>query len=759
MRKYLVLTILAIMPYVADAQATASNRAISKEQVIAQMNYCINSITNITNHNSISLLEHETDQLVNNLTMEQVVGLYEVQSFRGTLIEKIGKLQINEEEKELMKRIQEMERKNLLYQSISNSLNPTLLLTGGGNNRKQLAFMAFITMARTTVEYKSASNEADIKELEAMWKYRKNEITEFTDLRKEALELVYKLFQKYNLNESDRLTEATATLFSQIIAETDPHARIRKLLDNRSTFQSMADYYYHLGMAYIDADNYSEGENYLDKYISLYSKAPIFRHDEKTGCVALTKLAIDKDLTSKDIINLTTSAIENLPNNGPAIIQSVLVLYDADEKEMAFNLLRSGIDNDLVSDKDALVMLATKLIPDIRKFPSSMEQITAAIKHCEGLSINSYLPFIINSGQTDYLEKLTDVVSINNDGEIVVGKNYKADISSIIIQKERHKDNSVVIQPCGISYSNAIPEKEINRKLKFLKSADPDLIHIFFENVSGDNMYRVKSNLDYQRILKGDYKGMNNMTGCSWKIQRQRKKLVKYLRGKINESDGCLRISFKEDKKKGKKSLDIPYADCLVSTETTSFIDYTNYNSEDTSSGNGLCRIKTRKNVFKVFPPLKNYPKEIIRVILQGVDTTQLCFTCDKEYSLYSFSINNQEYFTTPYKAFTKRPESIHPQKEGWFKRLFHKRAKVKEQANKTLTTDNPDDNKGKKQFSETFIGGVLSIFFKIDTIAVSTTNDAEKVADERQPQTKNNDSNNKNWAQRIWKSVQFWKK
>lgn len=720
------------MPYVAGAQAAASNRTISKEQVIAQMNYCINSITNITNHNSISLLEHETDQLVNNLTMEQVVGLYEVQSFRGTMIEKIGALQINEEEKELMKRIQEMERKNLLYQSISNSLNPTLLLTGGGNNPKQLAFMAFITMARTAVEYKSTSNEADIKELETMWKYRKTEITAFTDLRKEALELVYKLFQKYNLNESDRLTEATATLFSQIIAETDPHTRIRKLLDNRSTFQSVADYYYHLGMAYIDADNYSEGESYLDKYISLYSKAPIFRHDEKTGCVALTKLAIDKDLTSKDIINLTTSAIENLPNNGPAIIQSVLALYDADEKEMAFNLLRSGIDNDLVSDKDALVMLATKLIPDIRKFPSSMEQITAAIKHCEGLSINSYLPFIINSGQTDYLEELTDVVSINNDGEIVVGKNYKADVSSIIIQKERHNDNSAVIQPCSISYSNEIPEKEINRKLKFLKSADPDLIHIFFENVPGDNMYRVISNLDYQRILAGDYKGMNNMTGRSRKIARQRKKLVKYL--KINESDGCLRISFKEDKKKGKKSLDIPYADCLVSTETTSFIDYTNYNSEDTSSGNGLCRIKTRKNVFKVFPPLKNYPKEIIRVILQGVDTTQLCFTCDKEYSLYSFSINNQEYFTTPYKAFTKQAESIHPQKEGWFKRLFHKRAKVKEQANETLT-------------------------IKIDTIAVSTTNDAGKVADERQPQTKNNDSNNKNWAQRIWKSVQFWKK
>ena len=33
--------------------------------------------------------------------------------------------------------------------------------------------MAIITVARTAVEYKSASNEADIEELKAMWQYQK----------------------------------------------------------------------------------------------------------------------------------------------------------------------------------------------------------------------------------------------------------------------------------------------------------------------------------------------------------------------------------------------------------------------------------------------------------------------------------------------------------------------------------------------------------------------------------------------------------
>lgn len=45
------------------------------ENVVAQMNYCINSLTNIVHNKSMSVLEHESDQLINNLTMQQIIGL------------------------------------------------------------------------------------------------------------------------------------------------------------------------------------------------------------------------------------------------------------------------------------------------------------------------------------------------------------------------------------------------------------------------------------------------------------------------------------------------------------------------------------------------------------------------------------------------------------------------------------------------------------------------------------------------------------
>ena len=760
MKKYFwaiisMLSAICMLPTIASGKDT-----ISKEQVVAQMNYCINSITNVVHYKSMPLLEHEIDQLLNNLTMEQVVGLYEVQSFRSEMIEKISALQITEEEKELMKRIQEMKRENLLYQSISNSLNPTLLLTGGGNNSKQLAFMAIITVARTAVEYKSASNEADIEELQAMWKYRKEDLKNFADLRKDALELVYNLFQKYSLNENDRLTEATSTLFSQIIAEEDPKARIRKLLDNKSTFEEMADYYYYLGMAYVDANNYQAGKQHLDKYSSLYQKAPIFRYDEKSGCIALSKLVLEKGLRNTDVVHLVNEAIENLPNNGPAIIQSVLSLNEVGEKEKAFNILRSGIDNDLVSDKDALVLLATKLLPEIKKYPSCLEQITSAIRHCSGLSINSYIPFIANLNIKEYWDEIESVIHFDEGGEIVVSPKFKADISAMMLQKEIYKREHLTVTQCIPAYANTISKRTINRKFKTLKS-NPEQIYIFFDPISEDNEYKVKKSLDYQKIIDGDYPGMSK----PYISAKERKKIAKFCRKRNEASDGRINIIVKEDRRSKKLSTSLPYADdsILKGLDKVDCVDYSGYKYTLDSSYIRYCKINTRQNTTRVFPPLKNYPKNTIRIILPGTDTLQLCFKYNKGYSLHSVLVNELEYFKVPYEVGKDDSQEIEKnasKKEGFFKRFLRKRMNWGEKASKAILPDSLDDKiEDIYSSSYTVTGGIWhSIFKKKNTDAPKATdieddsNSSAKTSDAEKTKEKGN-------KKTLWDIICFWKK
>ena len=73
MRNYFIILITFII--ILPAYAQDKTRNSKKDNVIVQMNYCINSLTNIIHNKSMSVLEHELDQLVNNLTMEQIIGL------------------------------------------------------------------------------------------------------------------------------------------------------------------------------------------------------------------------------------------------------------------------------------------------------------------------------------------------------------------------------------------------------------------------------------------------------------------------------------------------------------------------------------------------------------------------------------------------------------------------------------------------------------------------------------------------------------
>lgn len=231
-----------------------------RENVVAQMNYCITSLTNIIHNKSMSVLSHESDQLVNNLTMEQIVGLYEIKDFRIELLDAVGKFEITEEERVLMRRLQSMKRNNMKWAALSNALNPTMLLTGGVGPGMgiQAAFQVLLTAARSVVEYKTMQGEQNMEELRAMWELRKEDLKTINDVRKSAQSIIFELYNKYHLSENDRLTEATANMFNDYISENDAYKRTRLLEDNKEIYKSIPDYYYHLGMAYVDIGQYEK---------------------------------------------------------------------------------------------------------------------------------------------------------------------------------------------------------------------------------------------------------------------------------------------------------------------------------------------------------------------------------------------------------------------------------------------------------------------------------------------------------------------
>lgn len=500
-----------------------------KDMVIAQMNYCITTLTNIVHNKSMTVLEHESDQLINNLTMEQIIGLYEINDFRIELLDAVSRFEITEEERALLRRIQSIKRDNMKWAALSNALDPTMLLTGnaGPGMGYQLAFQTLLTAARSAVEYKTMQGEQNIEELRAMWDLRKEDMNTINDVRKTALSIVFSLYNKYHLSENDRLTEATANLFSDYISEPDAAKRVRLLEDHRKTYEQIAEYYYHLGMGYVDLGEYDKAKPNFVTYLNMYNKAPILRYDEKSGCIALTRLSYEKNLSNIERERLINIALKNLPSNSAAILQCAMVyLYELGNKEKGLDLIRAGIDDPNASDHNLLFMAAARLLPLMATYPTLNTNIRTSFSKNSGISFDSYITFLINSEKNAWknISKIIRFENIsyrkwyhlwigthlNDELHIILPERISYNFGDISIYIEKHKAKEVTIQQLQIAFTEGVTLDEIEDVDCF--KANKDLKYLYFETLIPDRVFILKKNIDYEKIRKEEWPRMSEFS-------------------------------------------------------------------------------------------------------------------------------------------------------------------------------------------------------------------------------------------------------
>lgn len=500
-----------------------------KDMVIAQMNYCITTLTNIVHNKSMTVLEHESDQLLNNLTMEQIIGLYEINDFRIELLDAVSRFEITEEERALLRRLQSIKRDNMKWAALSNALDPTMLLTGnaGPGMGYQLAFQTLLTAARSAVEYKTMQGEQNIEELRAMWDLRKEDLNTINDVRKTALGIVFSLYNKYHLSENDRLTEATANLFSDYISEPDAAKRVRLLEDHRKTYEQIAEYYYHLGMGYVDLGQYDKAKPNFATYLNMYKKAPILRYDEKSGCIALTRLSYEKNLSNIEKEQLINIALQNLPSNSAAILQCAMVyLYELKHEEKGLDLIRMGIDDPNASDHNLLFMAAAKLLPMMAKYPVLNTNIQASFSKNSGINFDSYTTFLINAKENAW-ENISKIISfndvsyrkwyhlwigthLNDELHIILPERISYNVGDISIYIENHKAKKVTIRQLRTAFTEGVTLDEIEDVDCF--KANKDLKYLYFETLIPDKVFMLKKNIDYEKIRKEEWPRMSEFS-------------------------------------------------------------------------------------------------------------------------------------------------------------------------------------------------------------------------------------------------------
>ncbi len=522
--KHIFITIL-LLYFCSEKNIFAQDSNKQRDNVIAQMNYCVNSLTNLVHNKSITSLQHESDQLINNLTMEQLVGLNDIKDFRIDLMNAVSRFQITEEEKALIKRIQSIKRQNLIWSSVSNALEPTMIIMGKGKEI-QTAFLSLLTVARSAVEYKSNKNEQSFEELNAMWELRKEDLKIIHELRRSAQSIVFNLYNKYNLSESDRLTEATANLLNDYISDPNVERRVRLLKDHYNDYKQFTPYYYYLGMAYIDLGKYELAKPYLDIYLERYSKAPILRYDEMSGCIALSKLTFEQNLSKTEKINLINQALTNLPNNSAAALQCAMIyLNSMNEPKKALDIIRAGLDDPHATNKELLFLSVVKLWKTILKYPSIKKSIKYSINNTKSISLNTYLLYLTKSNENTWWQimdlfsfndisyrplsklKIMGDREINPEFHIHFSKKYNINLKGWKFYIENHEQKKIIIQELQYNFRNSVSLEDIEDVSCF--NENKNLKYLFMDVITPSKLYLIKSGLDYRKIKSEDFPRMS----------------------------------------------------------------------------------------------------------------------------------------------------------------------------------------------------------------------------------------------------------
>ncbi len=666
-----------------DSSVVTAKDIFSHKNVVAQMNYCISALTNIIENKSMTVLEHESDQIVNNLTMEHIAGLDDIKDFREDLLDAIGKLQITEEERAIIRKQNSLKRDNLKWSALSNALGSAMFMipsSGGGSAQAmaaQAVFYTLVTAARTAVEYKSSQADADVEELNAMWELRKEDLKNIYDLRDKALGITYNLFTKYSLKEKDRLTEKTAKAFCEYIAIPDPDKRIRLLESNRRTYIDFPDYYYYLGMAYVDVNEYAKAKDCFATYLRMYEEAPIFRQNEKKGCMALTVMANEPQLDEQNRRALVETVISNMPNNSAAILQCAMAyIYELGEEQMGLDLLRSGLEDPYATDVSLLFMATQKLLPLIKNYPSIKSPIDNAFQHTGIIGLQIYLLYMTQAKENAWPEIESGLYfNFKKKSKKFKPEHLRLDLPSRIrfdpndveFFYESHNDSDLFIWRLDTQYDKVVSLEEIE-KVKCFKE-HKGLKYLFMDVVEPNSTFRVKDNLDYSKIEDGTWPRMSEFP---LKYKRDKKGNIKYK----NDVPICKDI----------KEI-IKFCKVHTPASRSSQVRFTKCSKHEPVITEGNGSTITAYGGELPFKPLfsKTIQGNYLRLVFKDGLTVIYKYAGREGVSPYLYQVGSSIQFATPeckeeYKAAfadsEKKVDAGAEKRIGFFRRLFHRKNK-----------------------------------------------------------------------------------
>ena len=341
-----------------DATNNDSIKQVITQRAISLANYYINVVSSLEQSTTISFCESKKNEILNNLRISKQQELPELRNVPLRIIDILQKIKVNEMDREVYMQIATLKRKNQSLQAFSNALSTPMSIFNAGS----FGLNSVLTLARAGVDLAVAKREQEMEDIQGMWTFDRNNIVNIDELTRVVYEAIIEIVNNNNyINkasfENGVLTQQKAKEYNNILSNTNPYLLVSSLESQKEKYKDLFDYYYHLGMGYVEQNQYEKAKKYFNLFLNQCDNT-LFYKDSRIGMVALTKLLHEqKDLTKEEAerqINLMIgkkSGQGHIADNDMAYLvasatylELAKITKDDSYKIKAYNCIYDGLD-------------------------------------------------------------------------------------------------------------------------------------------------------------------------------------------------------------------------------------------------------------------------------------------------------------------------------------------------------------------------------------------------------------------------------
>jgi hypothetical protein len=341
------------------------NALVTDEQKIKAayaLNLCTVSLTQIMDYSDPYILEQEYDAILNNLNIQNIIHDESLLKLIKKIMETLTFYRIHEGDKKYLEKEYQGKMKNAIWSAV-----PSLSVILAGGNPVTAAAAVATQVGIGYMNYRKSKSQDMGEKEKKEWELKRALIEEISGLQRELFETAWRLSERYNFEDSYRLTEKQIKHYSSVLMDSDPFRRFERLDTLKEFFQAFPPFWYYKGNAAKEiAGKYEKNEKiaalYRKKALEDYRKfdssyIDLMREDVVAASCAIEHIALlDKNKDVEEIKKLLNRAISLAGDNFDVLQIAVLNFISLGENDKAKTILRLLVNENYNAGLNGLLL-------------------------------------------------------------------------------------------------------------------------------------------------------------------------------------------------------------------------------------------------------------------------------------------------------------------------------------------------------------------------------------------------------------------